>query len=97
VKVGTNLSGNSQTTLARRPAHGSSAEQMQVEVIDGLAAVRAGVDDDAIAAVEPGGACDFGSLGKQVATAATTAQALPPPATRCAAGERSADGSAPGA
>ena len=38
-----------------------------MEVVDGLAAIRAGVEDDAIAAVEPICPRDFGGLGKQVA------------------------------
>ena len=44
-----------------------SAEQMQVEVVDGLSAVRAGVENDAIAAVKLCGAGDFGGLSKQMA------------------------------
>jgi hypothetical protein len=40
---------------------------MQVKVVHGLPAVRACVEHNAIAAVEPGGARDFGRLGKQVA------------------------------
>ena len=38
-----------------------------MEVVDGLAAVWAGVEDDAIAVIEPGGARNFGGLGKQMA------------------------------
>jgi hypothetical protein len=35
-----------------------------MEVVDGLASVRAGVEDDAIAVVEIGGARNFGCLHK---------------------------------
>ena len=45
-----NLAGNSAVSLAWGPMHRPSSEQMQVQVVDGLAAVRAGVEDDAIAA-----------------------------------------------
>ena len=46
--------------LARRPVHLAAAKQMQVEMIDGLAAVLAGVDDDAVAVFEAFFASDFG-------------------------------------
>src|SRR5579875_1215487 len=39
-------------SLARGPVHLAAAEQVQVEMIDGLASVGAGVDGDAIALAE---------------------------------------------
>ena len=45
--------------LTRGPVHGSAAEEMDVEVVDGLAAVGAGVDDEAVAVGEILPAGDF--------------------------------------
>ena len=45
--------------LTGGPRHGSAAEQMQMQMVDGLSAVGAGVDDDAISASE---ACVAGYL-----------------------------------
>lgn len=44
-----------------------SAEQVQVQVVDGLAALFPGVDDYAIAVVQLAGAGDVGSGGHQMA------------------------------
>ncbi len=38
--------------LAGRPVHGASAEDVEVKVVDGLTAVAASVDDDAVAVGE---------------------------------------------
>jgi hypothetical protein len=46
-------------TLARGPVHGAAAEEVDVEVVDGLAAVGAGVDDEAVAVGEVLLASDF--------------------------------------
>jgi hypothetical protein len=40
------------TRLSRRPGHGAPAEQVDVEMVDGLAAIRASIDDDAVALAE---------------------------------------------
>ena len=54
--------------LAGRPGEAASAEQVKVEVVDGLPAVVAGVDDDAIAAgVELELAGDLGGGGEEMA------------------------------
>ena len=45
----------------------TSAEQMEVEVVDGLAAVFAGIDYDAVAAVQISAAGDLRSDGQQMA------------------------------
>jgi hypothetical protein len=44
--------------------HGAAAEQVEVEVVDGLAAVGAGVEDEAVAVVEAVGAGELAG-GKQ--------------------------------
>ncbi len=44
-----------------------AAEHMDVEVFDGLAAVGAGVDDEAVAAFEVLGACDLAGSGEKLA------------------------------
>ena len=38
-----------------------------MQVVDGLTAVGAGVENDAIAVIEPAGARNLGGLGKQMA------------------------------
>jgi hypothetical protein len=53
--------------LSRRPGHGSPAEQVDVEMVDGLAAVFAGVDDDAVALAEAFLLCDARGHMQQVA------------------------------
>ncbi len=47
--------------------HRAAAEKMQVEVIDGLAAVGSGVDDEAVAAIKFFGAGHFADRPEQVA------------------------------
>ncbi len=44
--------GQEASRLAWGPAHVPAAEQVDVEVVDGLAAIGAGVDDQAVAVVE---------------------------------------------
>ena len=44
-----------------------SAEEMQVQVVDGLAALFAGVDDNAVAVVQVPAAGDIGGGGHQMA------------------------------
>jgi hypothetical protein len=53
--------------LAGRPGHVACAEEVEVEVLDGLAAVGAGVDDDAVAVGEVLLAGDFGGGGEELA------------------------------
>ena len=53
--------------LAGRPGHGPSTEQMEVDVVDGLAAVFAGIDDDTVAAIQFSTAGDLCRHGQQVA------------------------------
>jgi len=43
-----------------------SAKKMQMQVVDSLTAIRAGVDDDPVAAVEPRAACNLGRLRYQM-------------------------------
>ena len=38
--------------LAGRPVHGPSAEQVQMQVVDGLASVIVGIDNDTITAIQ---------------------------------------------
>ena len=45
--------------LARGPCHGAAAEEMYVDVVDGLATVFAGVDDGAVSLGESFSAGDF--------------------------------------
>ena len=45
----------------------AAAEEVEVEVVDGLAAIGAGVDDDAVAVGEILPAGDFGGGGEEVA------------------------------
>ena len=52
-------------TLARRPAHGAAAKHVDVEVFDGLAAIRPRVDDEAVAMVEVLGAGDLAGGAQQ--------------------------------
>ena len=56
----------SRTYLSWRPGHVSSAQQMQMQVVDRLAAVDAGVDHDAVSAIEPCAARQLGRLGNHV-------------------------------
>ena len=53
--------------LARGPGHGASAEQVQVQVGDGLAAVRAGVDNEAVAVAQVLGGRDLSCRGDELA------------------------------
>src|ERR1700712_4019954 len=53
--------------LAWGPGHGASAEEVDVEVVDGLAAVGAGVDDEAVAAGEALPLGDLGGGGDELA------------------------------
>lgn len=53
--------------LSRRPGHVAAAEQVEVKMVDGLAAVLTGVDDDTIALVEPVHACELGCGREQMA------------------------------
>ena len=62
------VSGRSEAdphTLARRPAHGATAQHVDVEVVDGLAAVRPRVDDEAVAVAEVLGAGDLAGGAQQ--------------------------------
>ena len=43
-----------------------SAQQMQMQVVDRLAAIRAGVDDHAVASIQPCIACDCRSFREQM-------------------------------
>ena len=52
--------------LSRGPGERASAEQVHVEMVDGLAAVFAGVKDDAVASGEVFLASDFGCGPEQV-------------------------------
>ena len=61
------LCGKVEIRLARGPAEGAVAEQVDVKMIDGLAAVGAGVDDHAIAVGEAFGTCDFGCGPEEMA------------------------------
>jgi hypothetical protein len=54
-------------SLSRRPAARAAAQQVYVEMIHGLAAVRAGVDDHPIALGEALGAGNLGDGPEQVA------------------------------
>lgn len=45
-------SDDNSAALAWRPAHSATAENVNMEVVDRLAAIRACVDDEAVAAVE---------------------------------------------
>ena len=51
--------------LARRPAHGAAAKDVDVEMVYGLPAVRAGVYDEAIAPVEMVSAGDLACFGQK--------------------------------
>ena len=53
--------------LAWRPVHRTTAKQMDVEMVDGLTAVRAGVDDQAVAVGEVFGAGDFAGYLQEMA------------------------------
>ena len=53
--------------LAGGPGHVASAEEVEMEVVDGLSAVGAGVEDDAVAVGEVLKAGDFGGGGEEVA------------------------------
>lgn len=55
------------SSLARGPAQAAAAEHVNVEVFDGLAAVRAGVDDEPVATFEVLGAGDLAGGGEQIA------------------------------
>ena len=52
--------------LAGRPVHLPSSQQMQVKVIDSLAAVGTGVDDDAETVVEMLLLCNFVGCGEEL-------------------------------
>ena len=51
--------------LARGPAEGAAAEQMHMKVIDGLAAVAAGVNDETVAVIQALFPGEGAGLGKQ--------------------------------
>src|ERR1700679_1233297 len=53
--------------LARRPVHLPSSQQMHMEVVDGLASVRAGVDDETVALCQPLLPGDLGGRCEQMA------------------------------
>ena len=71
--------------LAGRPGHGPSAEQMEVEVVDGLAALFAGVDDDTVAAIQLLAAGDLRLRWPTGGRAAGCVRRRPSPERRCAA------------
>ena len=52
--------------LAWRPVHLPSSQQMQVKVVNGLATIGSGVDDDAKTAVEMLPLCNFVGSGEQL-------------------------------
>ncbi len=55
-----------QTRLPRRPSHSTAAEQVQVEMVHGLAAFRACIHNDAVTAVKVLGAGDLRRHPEQV-------------------------------
>ena len=59
------LAGESED-LSRRPSARAAAQQVNVEMIDGLATIRTGVDDHPIAPGEAFGAGDLGGGPQQV-------------------------------
>ena len=57
--------GSNSDALTRGPAHVAAAEDVDVEVFDGLAAVGAGVDDEAVAVPEALGLGDLTGGGEE--------------------------------